>query len=120
MNILYYGFRGGPSIPFIGWPLIAIGAGFIIFSFICWMRNVITDVEFLKGSIASILAIVVGIIAVIDTRVPIVKATVNTEISWVELAKDYKYLGNEGDIYIFEVLNKTNKEWEPKVNEMGH
>ena len=117
MNILHCGFRGGPSIPFIGWPMIAIGAGFLIFTFICWIRDIITDVELLKGSIASILAIIVGIIAIVDTRVPIVKATVNTEIPWVEIAKDYKYLGHEGDICIFEVLNTTISEWETKVNE---
>lgn len=74
--------------------------------------------DFFGASAISILAIIVGIIALADTRVPIVKATINNETSWVEIAKDYKYLGREGDIYIFEALNKTVKEWEPKVNEM--
>ena len=117
MNILYYGFRGGASIPYVGWPLIVIGAGFLIFTFVCWVHDVIVGTEFAGGCVVSILAIIVGLVAVIDTRVPIVKATVNNEIPWVEVAKDYKYLGCEGDIRIFEVLNTTVSEWETKVNE---
>lgn len=118
MNILYYGFRGGASVPVLGWILIAVGAGFLIYSFICWLYDVIMNVEFAGGCLASVIAILLGIFALTDTRVPIVKATMNNEIPWVEVAKDYKYLGREGDIYIFEVLNKTVKEWEPKVNGM--
>jgi len=117
MNILYYGFRGGASVPFLGWPLIIIGAGFLIINFICWVHDAIRDFEFAGGCFLSICAIILGLLAVIDTRVPIVKATVNNEIPWVEVAKDYKYLGNEGDICIFEVLNTTVGEWETKVNE---
>ena len=116
MNILYYGFRGAASVPVLGWILIAIGAGFVIFSAICWLYDTINGVEFVGGGIASVFAILLGIFALADTRVPIVKATVNNEIPWVEVAKDYKYLGNEGNIYIFEALNKTIEEWEPKVN----
>lgn len=117
MNILYYGFRGGASIPYVGWPLIVIGAGFLIFTFVCWVRDVITNSEFAGGCLLSIFAVILGVIAVVDTRVPIVKATVNNEIPWVEVAKDYKYLDCEGDIRIFEVLNTTVSEWETKVNE---
>ena len=118
MNILYYGFRGSASMPVLGWILIAIGAGFVIFSAICWLYDAINGTEFVGGCIVSVFAILLGIFALTDTRVPIVKATVNTEIPWVEVAKDYKYLGREGDICIFEALNKTVKEWEPKVNGM--
>lgn len=117
MNILYYGFRGGASLPFIGWPVIIIGAGFLIFTFVCWIRDVI-DTEFFARLFVGIFAIIIGILTVVDTRVPIVKATINNEIPWVEVAKDYKYLDREGDIYIFEALNKTIEEWEPKVNGM--
>lgn len=115
MNILYYGFRGGAAIPYIGWPLIVIGAGFLIFTFVCWVRDVINGAEFAGGCFASVCAILVGIFALMDTRVPIVKATINNEIPWIEVAKDYKYLGSEGDIRIFEVLNTTVSEWETKV-----
>jgi len=119
MNILYCGFRGGASVPFIGWPLIIIGAGFLVITFICWIRDAITDTEFAGGCFLSIFAIIIGIIAVADTRVPIVKATVNNEIPWVEVAKDYKYLDSEGDICIFEVLDTSVKDWELKINEQG-
>jgi uncharacterized Zn finger protein (UPF0148 family) len=64
-------------------------------------------------------SLIIGIIAVADTRVPIVKATVNNEIPWVEVAKDYKYLDSEGDICIFEVLDTSVKDWELKINEQG-
>lgn len=116
MNILYYGFRGGASIPVLGWTAIIIGAGFLILSCICWIRDVIMNTEFAGGCFVGILAIILGIVAVVDTRVPIVKATVDNEIPWVEVAKDYKYLDSEGDICIFEVLNTSVKDWELKVN----
>lgn len=119
MNILYYGFRGGASVPFLGWPLIIIGTGFLIFTVVCWIRDILTGTEFAGGCAAGAVAIILGIVAVIDTRVPIVKATVNNEIPWVEVAKDYKYLDSEGDICIFEVLDTSVKNWELKVNEQG-
>ena len=118
MNILYYGFKGSANVPVLGWILIAVGAGFVIVSAICWLNDAINGAEFAGGCFASVFAILLGVVALADTRVPIVKATVNNEIPWVEVAKDYKYLGNEGNIYIFEALNKTIEEWEPKVNGM--
>lgn len=118
MNILYCGFRGAASLPVLGWVLIGIGIALFVGGCIAFFFDVIEGSEFGASVFGAIIAVVIGLIAKADTRVPIVKATVNTEIPWVEVTKDYKYLDHEGDICIFEVLNTTVEEWEPKVNGM--
>lgn len=116
MNILYYGFRGTASLPVLGWILVAIGAGFLIFSFISWLYDVITNVEFVGGCAVSVLAILLGIFSLMDTRVPVVKATINNSISWTEVQKDYELLEQEGEIYTFKVKNATVDEWLLKID----
>ena len=117
MNILYYGFRGAASSPIIGWTLIGLGIALFVGGCITFFYDIAEVKELSISFIAAIIAIVIGVIAKSDTRVPIVKATINNEIPWVEVAKDYKYLGHEGEIYIFEKLNTTIEEWEKKINE---
>lgn len=116
MNILYYGFNGAPSIPFVGWLLIIIGIGFIIFSLICWIYDAITGMNLFEGSLVSIVAIAAGIFVMTDTRVPIIKATINNSISWTEVQKDYELLEQEGEIYTFKVKNATIDEWLLKID----
>lgn len=116
MNILYYGFRGAASLPVLGWTVIGIGIALFVIGCVAFIYNVIDGKELIASAVGAIFAIVIGIIAKADTRVPIVKATVDNEIPWVEVAKDYKYLDSEGDICIFEVLNTSVKDWELKVN----
>lgn len=119
MNILYYGFRGGASTPVLGWILIGLGAVLLIGGCIAFFCDAIEGSELSASIFGGIVAIFIGIVANADTRMPIVKATVNTEIPWIEVAKDYKYLDREGNICVFEVLNTSIENWELKVNEQN-
>lgn len=114
MNILYYGFNGSASMDVWGYILTILGG-------ICLIIDIILlfiDTEEAKFSIfvGSVLAIVLGVLAFQDTRVPIVKATIDNSVSWAEVQKDYEFLKQEGEIYTFKVKNTTIDEWLLKID----
>ena len=60
--------------------------------------------------IAIVLAIC-GLLSISDFRTPIVKATVNEEVTWQEINNKYELAEQEDQIYIFKVKNTTIEEW---------
>ena len=115
MNILYYGFVGAPRSVLIGYILLGACLFFTVVSII-----EIAEKEWIGGGVFGVLAL--GLIfsvcnAFIDNRTPIVKATLDSNISYVEVNKDYELMKQEGKIYQFKVLNTTNEEWEAVVEE---
>ncbi len=114
MTILYRGFNGHGVMSELAWMLIAAGAIFLIL-FIFSIMHEWNDVG---ASLAFGLAvgfIVCGLMFFKDTRVPIVKAIIDEDITWQEMNKNYELLGNEGDIYKFEVKNVTVEDWEKEI-----
>lgn len=115
MTILYEGFDGRSAIPILGWIIIGFGilaiATFIYFS----IKNDTQGIGILLGF--AIVCIIVGFIFNTDIRIPIVKATVNKEISWREINDKYELAEQEGQIYIFKVKNTTIEEWENHLKE---
>lgn len=115
MNILYEGFDGKPSTPIFGWILIGLGILMLII-FICFLIKKDTQgIGILLGM--GIVLVIGGLIAIGDARIPIIKATVNEEISWREINDKYELAGQEDQIYTFKVKNTTIEEWENHLKE---
>lgn len=115
MNILYYGFDGAPADVLIGYILLGVLVFFTAVSIIEVIgKEWIGAVFFGVTAFALVFAVCD---AFTDNRTPIVKATLDSNISYVEINKDYKLMKQEGKIYTFEVLNTTNEEWEVIVEE---
>lgn len=116
MNILYYGFSGSGSYIFGGIALFIFAA----ISFIIGVSMLITDGDisafFVGLGIAVILALF-GLAEYSDTRIPIIKATMNDEVSWQEIYNKYEFKSQEGEIYTFKVKDTTNEEWEAFLKE---
>lgn len=115
MNILYEGFDGRSSMPILGWGLIGIGILMFI-TFIWFLIKKDTEGIGALLGIAIMLAIC-GLLSISDFRIPIVKATINEEISWQEINDKYELAGQEDQIYTFKVKNITIKEWENHLKE---
>lgn len=115
MTILYEGFDGRPAMPILGW--IVIGFGILaIATFIYFLiKNDTQGIGILLGF--AIVCIIAGAIFNADTRVPIVKATVNEEVTWQEINDKYELAEQEDQIYIFKVKNTTIEEWENHLKE---
>lgn len=111
MNILYYGMLGTAANPTLGWPLILISAVVMIVGFFLVARFCAND-NWITLMVIPLACLIIGIFNLIDDRKPIVKATLDDTASFAEITKEYKYLKNEGDIYIFEPLNVNIDEWE--------
>lgn len=115
MNILYYGFDGAPADVLLGYILL----GVLVFLTVISIVEAIGK-EWIGAVFFGIFAFALLFLAYnafTDTRTPIVKATLDPNISYVEINKDYKLMKQEGKIYTFEVLNTTNEEWEVIVEE---
>lgn len=115
MNILYYGFTGHSS-NFFGFILLSLGIIMFITGVILYLKDNISGIGYGFGSLIAIAIILCGVLLFPDTRVPIIKATVNDTIPWIQVVKDYEYIENEGNIYTFKVLNKTKEEWETYIH----
>ena len=116
MNILYYGFSGSGSDIFWGIFFFILAAVFVIISVII----AITDDEisaFFAGLCIAVVFAVLGLAEYLDNRTPIIKATVNDEISWQEIYNKYEIQSQEGEIYTFKVNDTTNEEWEAFLKE---
>ena len=115
MNILYYGFVGAPENVLVGWIFLSALVFFTIVSIVEFIEK-----EWIGAGVFGVAAFAL-IFAVCnaftDNRTPIVKATLDSNISYVEVNKDYELMKQEGKIYQFKVLNTTNEEWEAVVEE---
>ena len=101
MEILYEGIKGHAAMPWLAWVCGIAGAillGIAIYAII----------ENEKGAafwsfVMVILCAFLCIENAIDSRYPIVKATINETIPWKEVNKRYELIDQEGEIYIFRV-----------------
>lgn len=109
MDILFRGFIGVSGNPGIGWFLIVLGIGLGLLAIVF----VTIEMEG-AGSMAviAIILIILGFAAKADTRIPIIKATINESASWQEINNKYQLLEQTGEIYTFEVKDMDIKEWE--------
>jgi hypothetical protein len=117
MNILYYGFDGPAANPLVGWIFLF---GTVLFAVLAICE--LCEKEIIGGIFFGIAAIILfysTIYAFLDHRVPIVKATVDNSISYVEMNNHYELMKQEGKLYIFKVLDISNEGWEAVVEEQN-
>ena len=58
-----------------------------------------------------------GVHLITDSRVPIVKATINEIVPWQEVNSKYELLEQTGKIYTFKVKDVSIKDWENLIKE---
>lgn len=119
MEILFRGFSG--HAPFLDAAVIAfVGCAISIVSML-----VIVIKGFAKSSgwvpficiLCSFVFVYVGFYLVADSRVPIVKATINETVPWQEVNSKYELLEQTGKIYTFKVKDVSIKDWETLIKE---
>lgn len=115
MNILYYGFIGAPKSVLVGYILLGACLFFTVVSIIELVEKEWIGAGFF--GVAAFALVFAVCSAFTDNRTPIVKATLDSNISYVEINKDYELMKQEGKLYTFKVLNTTNEEWELIVEE---
>ena len=118
MNILYEGMYGSAANPQLGWLLLCIGIVVMIVGTILLALSG-ADENWLALLIIPLACIIIGIFNLIDSRTPVVKATLDDTVSFTEIQKHYEYLGKEGDIYTFKPHNINIDEWEQQVKEQN-
>lgn len=116
MNILYYGFSGSGSDIFLGIVLFIFAATIAIISVIMAITDSDISALFAGCGIAVIFTLL-GLAEYLDTRIPIIKATINNEVSWQEIYNKYEFKSQEGEIYTFKVKDTTNEEWDAFLKE---
>ena len=116
MNILYEGFEGNPALSFYGWAMIIFGTILIIL-FIIALRLNLREGGIIMMFVSGLILLGSGFLVKNDNRVPIIKATINEQVSWREIVDKYELKEQEGQIYIFKVNNVTNEEWEKYLKE---
>lgn len=116
MNILYYGFSGSGSDIFWGIVLFILAAISAIISIIMAITDSDISAFFAGCGIAGVFALL-GLAEYSDTRIPIIKATMNDEVSWQEIYNKYEIQSQEGEIYTFKVKDITNEEWDAFLRE---
>ena len=118
MNILYYGMLGSAANPQLGGLLIGISiiviVGIILFVHFC------IDDNWLVLLAIPLACLIIGIFNLIDSRRPVVKATLDNTVSFTEIQEHYDYIGKEGDIYIFRPRNVNIDEWEQLIKEKNN
>ena len=115
MTILYEGFNGRPSTPIFGWTLIGLGILAVVVFIYFLIKKDTQGIGILLGF--AIVCIMAGFAFNADIRIPIVKATINEEVSWREINDKYELAGQEDQIYTFKVKNTTIEEWENHLKE---
>ena len=116
MNILYYGFSGSGSDIFWGIFFFILAAVIVtIFVIIAIIYDEISAL-FIGLPVAVIFALL-GLAEYLDARTPIIKATINDEVSWQEIYNKYEIKSQEGEIYTFKVKDVTNEEWDAFLKE---
>ena len=116
MTILYEGMLGSAANPTLGWILILSGAIVLITFIILGITYSISDGFMCFVMAICIAAIIIGIFNLIDSRIPIIKATLNDTVSYEEINDKYTLRTKEGELYTFEVKNVTPDEWELHLN----
>ena len=116
MNIVYYGFIGSGSDIFWGIFLFIVAAVIVIISVIIAITDGEIQAFFYGCGVAAIFTLL-GLANYLDTRTPIVKATINDEVSWQEIYNKYEIESQEGEIYTFKVKDITNEEWDAFLKE---
>ena len=116
MNILYYGFSGSGSDIFWGIVLFILAAIIVIISIIIAITDGDIQAFFIGCGVAAVFTLL-GLVEYSDTRIPIIKATMNDEVSWQEIYNKYEIQSQEGEIYTFKVKDTTNEEWEAFLKE---
>jgi len=115
MTILYEGFDGKPAVPIFGWIVIGLGILAIATVIYFLIKNDTQGIGALLGF--AIVCIIAGLIFNGDARIPIIKATINEEVSWQEINDKYELAKQEDQIYTFKVKNITIEEWENHLKE---
>ena len=113
MSILYYGIEGSAPDLVAGWIFVGLAA-IVLISFI------VLAIILKEPSTAVILLFIIPLLAVSfnafnDSRVPIVKATVDDQIPWQTITEKYELQKQEGLLYTFKVKNVSLEEWEKVV-----
>jgi hypothetical protein len=115
MTILYEGFDGKPSMPILGW--VVVGLGILMIITVIWFL-ITKDIEGIGALLGiGIVLVIGGLVLTSDTRIPIVKATINEEICWQEINDKYELIEQQNQLYIFKVKNTTVEEWENHLKE---
>ena len=103
MTILYEGMLGHVS---------NLGLAISLFIFGLLSAGVIIALSFhydqdgiLIGLMVPVMLIIFGIYYAIDDHIPIVKATINSTVSFEEVNKNYEFVEQEGEIYTFKIKN---------------
>ena len=113
MNILYYGFIGSEVNLFWCWFFCILSFIYLITTlFIIYLERNIKNLIYLIPVIAFIFT---SVVSFMDTREPIIKATIDENVSWEEINSKYELYNQEGKIYTFIVKNVTNEEWENNI-----
>jgi len=118
MNILYEGMYGSAANPQLGGPLLCIGIIVMIVGTILLAHSGVDD-NWMALLIIPLACIIIGIFNLIDSRSPIVKATLDDTVPFTEIQEYYEYVGKEGDIYIFKPRNVNIDEWEKQIKEQN-
>lgn len=118
MNILYQGMSGSAANPQLGGLLLCVGIVVTIVGTILLALSGAND-NWLVLLIIPLACIVIGIINLIDSRRPVVKATLDDTVSFTEIQKYYEYVDKEGDIYIFKPRNVDIDKWEQQIKEQN-
>ena len=119
MNILYYGFKGSQVNAAFSAIAIFIGALAATIIVVFFIKDQISDLSAITFGTLSVVLFLLGLISTNDNRTPIIKATIDETVPFIEISDKYMLLNKEGEIYIFKVLNMENKEWEKIVVEMA-
>ena len=107
MTILYESVAGQPNL---GMSIFFyVLAAFVAIMFII-VAIKIEEPVVLLGLIVSVFIAILGYSCSLDTSYPIVKATLNDTVPYVEVAKHYEYISREGDIWTFKVLENNKGE----------
>lgn len=113
MSILYYGIEGSAPDLVVGWICLGLAA-------IVLILFIVLAIILKEPSTAVILLFLIPLIAVTfaafnDSRVPIIKATVDDQIPWQTITEKYELQKQEGLLYTFKVKNVSLEEWEKVV-----
>lgn len=118
MNILYESMSGSAANPQLGGLLLSIGITVMIAGIILLALSGADD-NWMVLLIIPLACIIIGIFNLIDSREPIIKATLDDTISFTEIQKHYEYVDKEGDIYTFKPRNVDIDEWEQQIKEQN-
>ena len=115
MNILYYGLEGSASNSVMG--IILVILGIIIGTSLVILTIIEKDTTFLVGLIFVFVLIAGSAACFHDTRIPIVKATIDENVSWQSIQDKYEFYKQEGHIYTLKVKNVDIDDWVTTINE---